>query len=123
MEYEIVWSDIIDYFGSNSIGESEKEEIIEFLNYEPNWDEVTDYLRSETLSADEQDEILILINHQCDDNDDDEWNSKYNECKHEDLSVLTLLDVEKFEIIRNLYNNCTLDELQGFEKGIKIRII
>ena len=122
MEYNIDWNDIIDYFESNSIGEPEKEKLIELLDFEPNWKEVKNYLKDENLSTSEQDEILSLIHHQCEDGVVTEYvieTDKNSMC----LPVETLLDVQKFEIVRNLYNNCTLDELQGFEKGIKIRII
>jgi hypothetical protein len=121
MEYDIEWSDIIEYFESHLIGDTEKERIIELLDFEPTWDEVTDYLRSESLTLSEQDDILSLIHHQCEDGSIDL--SEDDDCDTRCLPVQTLLDIEKFEIVRNLYNNCTLDELQGFENEIKIRII
>ena len=39
------------------------------------------------------------------------------------LTIENLNDELKFETVRNLYNNLTLEELQEIENKIKIRII
>jgi outer membrane phospholipase A len=114
MDYNIEWSDIIEYFDKNSISKYEKEELTELLdiNNTPDWSDVKQYLSHESLSTYEQNEILSIIDHYCENDEDTDESGK-------SLSVKTLLDRQKFEIIENLYNNYTLDDLQGFEKKQK----
>jgi hypothetical protein len=113
-DYNIEWEDVIDYLRVETINSSKVEEIYQILNYEPDWDEVKEYLRNESLTSHEQNEILSLINHDCGCNCDDEVDSD----DERGLKVKTLQDQYKFDIIENLYNNCSLEQLQKIEKKI-----
>ena len=75
------------------------------------WDEITDYLSYTSISSDEEHELLNLINHTCNNNNEYE------------LSVKNLDDEQKFEIVRNLYNNLTFQELDKIEKMFKRNMI
>ena len=74
-------------------------------------------------NIDDKNEILSLIDHECVSEDVSPENVTDYLSEHYNLTIENLNDELKFETVRNLYNNLTLEELQEIENKIKIRII
>jgi len=114
MIIELEWKEIIDYFEHHTLSDEQKKEISRILHFDIEWDDIIEYLDNNVWSSSENDEILESIGHVCED--------EHEEFKYR-LPVKNLDDEQKFEIVRNLYNNLTFQELQRIEKRIKITII
>jgi len=109
------WSDILNYFKNNTLKYGQKLDLKSFDLIELEADDIIDYLEMNSVSTREEEKILFALNHVCDVCDDDMNTMK--------LPVLNLCDELKFEIVKNLYNNLTLEQLQEIEKGITIKVI
>lgn len=115
---ELEWIDIIDYLENNHVSEKKKEQIFKILDKFDNdidFQDIIDYLKSNSLDSGEENDLLDTIGHYCEE-------ELANVCKYS-LPVENLMEEQKFEVVRNLYNNLTLEQLQRIEKRVKIRII
>ena len=113
MIIELEWKEIIDYFEHHTLSDEQKKDILSFIKDDLDWDDIMNYFSSYSLSNSEEEEILDVINHHCYDNEEFTYR----------LPVENLDDEQKFEIVRNLYNNLTFQELQRIEKRVKITVI
>jgi hypothetical protein len=114
MEYEIEWEDVMEYLEKHSISLSEKDSVLDAINYDI--DDIIEYLENHDISDSDTNEILEAVDHTCKEIVEEEpYGLK--------LPTENLNDECRFDIVRNLYNNLTLEELQDIENKIKIRII
>ena len=103
---EIEWDDIIDYLDENHLYSSDKEAILKAINYDEeesiDFDDVMNYIEHNRLSSSEEEQIKDYF---------------------ETFKINTLEDELKVDVLRNLYNNMTLQELEKIEKSITIKVI
>jgi len=105
---ELEWDDIIKYLENEHLDSSDKDDILKAIDYdeeEIDFDSITEYIERKGLSSNEERELLEYLN------DDKGFNVK------------TLEEEMKLEVVRNLYNNMTLQELEKIEKSITIKIL
>jgi len=104
---EIEWDDVIEYLEDEHLDSSDKDAILKAIDYDEedlDFDMVLDYVENHGLTSSEKRD---LMEHLMDDG----------------FNVKTLEDEMKLEIVRNLYNNMTLQELEKIEKSITIKIL
>jgi len=105
---EIEWDDIIDYLDENHLYSSDKEAILKAINYDEeesiDFDDVMNYIEHNRLSSSEEEQIKDYF-------------------ADETFKINTLEDELKVDVLRNLYNNMTLQELEKIEKNITIKVI
>jgi len=104
---EIEWEDVIEYLEDQHLVSSDKDDILKAIDYQEDdidFDKVMDYINYNRLSRSEE---LELKEYFADDT----------------FKVETLEDELKVDVLKNLYNNMTLQELEKIEKNITIKVI
>ena len=111
------WDDILDYFRNNTLKYEQESDLkdLDIIDDIIEADDIIHWLDTNSVSSYEEEKILNALNHVCVDIDID--------TNVMNLPVSNLCDELKFEVVKNLYNNLTLEQLQEIEKGITIKVI